>query len=149
MRTHARKPLLCWNQMQLEILPPEMWWANTCRRIVSKACPGRGIMGAKVQPGVRGAIVLWENDKQPVGAEWHRLCLSSAAMWEAAAGNFLVGTSQLCFIWFNPSHHYKALIARFEILKETRCLPLLPLSVIPDHPAGHSSTACMEQTSAS
>lgn len=124
MRTQARKP---------KCVETKCSWKSSLRKcggqipaeeLSARPVQEEGIMGAKVQPGVRGAIVLWENDKQPTGAVWHRLWFSSAAVWEAAVGNFLVSASQIGFIWFNPSHHYKALIARFEILKETRCLHL-------------------------
>lgn len=55
--------------MQLEILTLEMWWANTCRRIIRKACPGRRDNGCKGT-----AWCQWSNCF--VG-EWQTACRSS------------------------------------------------------------------------
>lgn len=55
--------------MQLEILTLEMWWANACRRIIRKTCPGRRDNGCKGT-----AWCQWSNCF--VG-EWHTACRSS------------------------------------------------------------------------
>lgn len=117
LKDPCKKALVCWNQMQLEILTLEMWWANTCRRIIRKACPGRRDNGGKGT-----AWCCWSNCF--VG-EWRTACRSSVGQAvlqqrspvRSDSKELPCGCFRKCFIWFNPSHHYKA---RFKILKETK-----------------------------
>lgn len=139
----------CWKQMQLDVLTLEMWWGNSCRRSIRKDCPER--TGNKLRlffkrPVIAGVIVLHENDKHPVWAALWSGCASAApGCEELQEGTSLWVLQEMFYVIFpfTPLQRADSWISDTE---RNRFLPLLRLSVIPDHPAGHSSIACVEQT---
>lgn len=134
----GKKASVCWNQMQMDILTLEVWWANSRRDV-------RLWLYSK-QPGSCSHCFAWEWQTSCRSSTVVRLHFSSTSLTAATGRKFIFGAAGNTFYVIYPFTSLQCSTNWIWDSERNRFLPLLCHGVIPDHPAGHSSIACLEQT---